>query len=229
MPMMVRRAVAPAPSARHDERVDGIHDLGGMDGFGPVDWRAEEPVFSQDWERRARGLVYAVVLHVENPTTSLFRHAIERIDPADYLASTYYEHWLAAAASLAVEAGLVGLGELEERSGGRFPVARPVRPNTQVEGPVPPTGRFGVGDRVRVRDFHPRGHTRCPRYVRGRSGVVVRADTAASVPDVEAHSADRRAEAVYSVGFDAYELWRDAQPGVRVHVDVWDSYLEAAR
>lgn len=209
--------------------VDGIHDLGGMDGFGPVGWCPREPVFAEDWERRARGLVYAVIPHVSNPTASRFRHAIERMDPAHYLASSYYEHWLTAAASLAVEAGLVDPAELEERCGGRFPLARPVRPNIIPDTPGAPAVRFQVGDTVKVRDFHPRGHTRCPRYVRGHRGTVVRVDAPASVPDVEAHCADRRAETIYSVGFDADELWHDGQPGVRVHVDLWDGYLEEAR
>ena len=88
--------------------------------------------------------------------------------------------------------------------------------------------RFGIGDRVRVRDWHPPGHTRCPRYIRGKTGVVVRLDGSYSLPDVEAHGGARRHEPTYSVRFDAAELWSDAQPGVCVHVDLWESYLEPA-
>ena len=88
--------------------------------------------------------------------------------------------------------------------------------------------RFGPGDHVRVRDWHPPGHTRCPRYVRGRAGTVVRVDGTYSVPDVEAHGTARRHEPTYSVRFDAADLWRDGQHGVSVHVDLWDNYLEPA-
>ena len=79
-----------------------------------------------------------------------------------------------------------------------------------------------------MREWHTPGHTRCPRYIRGKEGVVVRLDGTYSVPDIEAHSTDRRYEATYSVRFDAASLWRDGQRGVWVHVDLWDSYLEPA-
>jgi nitrile hydratase subunit beta len=95
-------------------------------------------------------------------------------------------------------------------------------PGTGVTGP-----RFQAGDPVRVRDWHPPGHTRCPRYVRGKTGVVVRLDGSYALPDLEVHGAERR-EPTYSVRFDAAELWADAQPGVWVHADLWDSYLEPA-
>jgi nitrile hydratase len=93
-------------------------------------------------------------------------------------------------------------------------------------GPDVTRPRFVVGDRVRVREWHPPGHTRCPRYVRGKAGTVVRVDGTHSVPDIEAHGTARRYEPTYSVRFDAADLWQDGQHGVSVHVDLWDSYLE---
>ena len=117
--------------------------------------------------------------------------------------------------------------ELEVRAGGRFPLSGPVlAPPVADAGPDIDEPRFGPGDRVRVRDWHPPGHTRCPRYVRGKTGVVVRVDGVHSVPDVEAHGAARRREPTYSVKFDAADLWGDGQRGVSVHADLWDSYLE---
>src|SRR4029077_20846937 len=98
-------------------RVDGVHDLGGRQGFGAVEVEENEPAFHWPWERAARALTFAALAHVENPNTSLFRHAIERMDPAHYLGSPYYEHWLTAAATLAVESGLVTRNELEGRAG----------------------------------------------------------------------------------------------------------------
>jgi len=206
--------------------VDGIHDLGGMQGFGAVGHSPAEPAFHYWWEAVARALVEAVSGAIE-ANGGEFRHSIERMEPGHYLTSSYYEHWLTAAATLAVEHGLVTRSELEARAGGRFPLSSPVlAPPVADAGPDVDEPRFGPGDRVRVRDWHPPGHTRCPRYVRGKTGVVVRVDGIHSVPDVEAHGAARRHEPTYSVKFDAADLWGDGQRGVSVHADLWDSYLE---
>jgi len=208
--------------------VDGIHDLGGMQGFGPVGHSAAEPVFHDRWEALSFALLW-VVEDALDATEGELRYAMERMDPGHYLTASYYEHWLTAAATLAVEHGLVTRSELEARSGGRFPLSGPVlAPLVTDVGPDVDEPRFGVGDRVRVRECHPAGHTRCPRYVRGKAGVVVRVDGIYSLPDVEAHGSARRHEPTYSVRFDAADLWRDGQRGVSVHVDLWDSYLERA-
>jgi nitrile hydratase beta subunit len=206
--------------------VDGIHDLGGMQGLGSVAHSPAEPAFPDRWQAVARALMLVVAGAVE-VSGGEFRHSIERMEPGHYLTSSYYEHWLTAAATLAVEHGLVTRAELEGRAGGRFPLSGPVlAPPVADAGPDVEAARFAVGDRVRVREWHPPGHTRCPGYVRGKAGVVVRLDGIYSVPDVEAHGAVRRREPTYSVRFDAADLWRDGQRGVRVHVDLWDSYLE---
>jgi nitrile hydratase subunit beta len=206
--------------------VDGIHDLGGMQGFGAVGHSPAEPAFQHRWEAVTRALMLVVAGAVA-ASGGEFRHSIERMEPGHYLTSSYYEHWLTAAATLAVENGLVSVAELEQRAGGRFPLSGPVlAPRIVDAGADVGKPRFEAGDRVLVREWHPPGHTRCPRYVRGKPGVVVRVDGIHSVPDVEAHSAARRFEPTYSVRFDAADLWRDGQRGVAVHVDLWDSYLE---
>jgi nitrile hydratase subunit beta len=206
--------------------VDGIHDLGGMQGFGAVDHSPAEPAFPHRWQAVSRALMIVVTGAVE-ANGGEFRHSIERMEPGHYLTSSYYEHWLTAAATLAVEHRLVTLADLEERAGGRFPLSGPVLGPAIVDAAADVREpRFGIGDRVQVREWHPPGHTRCPRYVRGKAGVVVRVDGIHSVPDVEAHSTTRRYEPTYSVRFDAADLWRDGQRGVAVHVDLWDSYLE---
>jgi nitrile hydratase subunit beta len=206
--------------------MDGIHDLGGMQGFGRVEHSPAEPAFHEPWQAVARALVLTVegVLGVSGGE---FRHAIERMEPGHYLTSDYYEHWLTAAATLAVEHGLVTRAELEARAGGLYPLSGPVAA-TEIADPGPGSDRprFAAGDQVRVREWHSPGHTRCPRYVRGKTGTVVRVDGVHSVPDIEAHGTARRYEPTYSVRFDAAELWRDGQRGVSVHVDLWDSYLE---
>ena len=157
-----------------------------------------------------------------------FRHSIERMEPGHYLTSSYYERWLTAAATLAVEHGLLTRSELEARAGGPFPLSGPVLAPPMVDARRRRHAALRVGDRVRVREWHPSGHTRCPRYVHGKAGTVVRVDGIHSVPDIEAHGPARRHEATYSVGFDAAELWGDGQRGMTVHVDLWDSYLEPA-
>lgn len=200
------------------------HDLGGRDGFGAVQVEADEPVFHSEWERTARALVNAAMRTHPNPTTSAFRHAIERMDPGHYLTSSYYEHWLTAAASIAVESGAVEPAELESRAGGAFPLARrPAEPHVEGSG----AQRFAVGDRVRVVAPDHQGHSRCPGYARGRIGTVDRVDGRFSLPDVEAHSTLRVVEATYGVRFSSRDIWGgDADEHAVVHVDLWDSYLE---
>lgn len=203
-----------------------MHDLGGMQGFGPVEVEQDEPVFHEDWERRAFRLTVASMQ--AGLLTGRFRHAIERMDPAWYLASPYYEHWLTAAATGAVEAGVITQEELDARLGERYPLATPIRAKFLADpGPSVESHRFAVGDAVRVREWHPLGHTRAPRYVQGKRGKVVRLDGVFSVPDVEYHCDRKRVEPTYSVRFECAELW--GEPGDPVHVDLWQSYLEPAR
>ena len=207
--------------------MEWAHDLGGRPGFGPVDVESDEPVFHEPWERTARALVYATLMSTENPTVSGFRHGIERMEPEHYLGSSYYEHWLTCAATLAVEAGLVEPELLEERAGGPFPLARPAQ---EVATDDLGTGdaRFAVGDRVVVSDAPAPGHTRRPAYVRGKVGTVTAVHGSFSLPDVEAHSTRRVLEGTYGVRFHARDLWQGADARAAVHVDLWDSYLEPA-
>jgi nitrile hydratase subunit beta len=210
--------------------MDGVHDLGGIDGFGPVEREPDEPVFHEDWERRVFRANGAVAMAgLSNGGT--FRHSIERMEPAQYLSSSYYEHWLTGMATLLVDRGIVEPAELDRLAGGHFPLSRPDRGVAPDEhGPDRVEPRFAVGDRVRVREWHAPGHTRAPRYVQGKRGEVVRRDGAFSVPDVEAHSAHRRVEPTYSVRFTARDLWGDGgATGEVIHVDLWEGYLEEER
>ncbi|MDQ1402691.1 MAG: nitrile hydratase subunit beta, partial [Actinomycetota bacterium] len=103
--------------------MDGVHDLGGLDGFGPVDAPPTEPVFHEEWERRAFRANMAMLMAI-GPGGARFRHSIERMDPVHYLGSSYYEHWLTATATLLVEAGVTTKAELDEKAGGDFPISR---------------------------------------------------------------------------------------------------------
>lgn len=209
--------------------MDGVHDLGGIEGFGPVQHTPSEPVFGEEWERRAFRVNLAVLTAL-SPGGGAFRHSIERMDPSHYLSSSYYEHWLTGVSSLLVEAGVASQDELERRAGGRFPLSRPDRgtaPTGEQDCTVP---RFAPGDRVRVREWHPLGHTRAPRYVQGKSGVVVRVDEPANVPDLEAHGGAKVLDPTYSVRFTSRELWGEGgADGETINVDLWERYLEEDR
>lgn len=206
--------------------MDGVHDLGGLDGFGPVEYAETEPLFAEDWERR----VFRFMVGSLGPlggNGGMFRHSIERMEPAHYLASSYYEHWLTGVTTLAVEAGAASIDELERRAGGRFPLSRPDRGVLPDDLTARAEPRYAVGDEVRVRAWHPPGHTRAPRYVQGKRGTIVRFDGAHNVSDIEAHGGGFVKDPVYSVRFTSRELWGEAgADGEVMHVDLFERYLE---
>jgi nitrile hydratase len=219
----------PRPSkGGQADGVDGMHDLGGRAGFGAVVVEPDEPPFHEEWE----GRVFALGAAMMTPGlygTPEFRHAVERMRPAHYLAASYYERWLTAIATLLVEKGTVARDELDEAVGATFPLSGPLRvaPASTV-GPDVTEARFRVGDEVVVRNLHPLGHTRCPGYVRGHHGVIVRYDGPCNFDDVEAHAGTKRVEPLYCVVFDSTELWGDdAEANTIVAVDLFEFYLEA--
>jgi nitrile hydratase len=216
--------------------VDGVHDMGGMHGFGPVirdpgDRAVDEPAFHEPWEGRAVGLMIATL--AKGLRSGSLRPSIEEIEPATYLASTYYERW-----ARAVEAGLVAEGsvtsaEIDRRAataGGRPTRSQASDPELSaaipafLNRPTPTSGEpvaaeFGVGDRVTVRRMAPVGHHRCPRYVRGATGTVERINGGWPHPDGDTP------EAVYTVRFPMRDLWGDdAEPGA-LFIDLWERYL----
>ena len=200
--------------------MEGVHDLGGRDGFGPVVVEVDEPAFHGAWEGRTYGLAIAGMMSGAY-NTPMFRHAIERMDPVHYLSSSYYEHWLTAITTLFAEAGIVDVEGA--------PRSRPTATRAGDVGTEPPApaARFGVGDNVRVRDRRPFGHTRCPGYVRNKAGVVERVEEPAAVPEIEAHRQEQVLEPIYGVRFDGAELWGDAsERGTSVHVDLYERYLD---
>jgi nitrile hydratase len=213
-----------------DTAVDGVHDLGGKQGFGPVIVEPDEPVFHARWEGRVFASA-AGALGAGGFNTPMFRHSIERMQPAHYLNSGYYEHWLTGVTTLLVERGLLTLDELAAAIAGRFPLSGPVLVDDDDVDTTSAnaSARFAVGDAVRVRDLHFAGHTRCPGYVRGRAGVVVGLEVRAPVPEIEAHRQEKVDEQTYAVRFDARELWGDsAEPNNAVYVDLYERYLEPA-
>lgn len=205
--------------------MDGVHDLGGFQGLGPVEGLSDDALFAADWERRVFRLTMAA--RFSGHLGGLHRYAVERIDPALYLNTPYFGRWLIGVATVLIETGAVTREELDARLGRPFVVARPSRGSwLSHPGESYDQHRFAIGDRVRVREWHPLGHTRAPGYVQGKGGTVVRLDGVYSLPDVELHCDSRRVEPTYSIRFEAAELWGTV--GDPVHVDLWDSYLEAS-
>jgi nitrile hydratase len=209
--------------------VNGVHDMGGMHGFGPVTPEPDEPVFHAEWEGRVLAMDQAMRATGEWGVDAA-RFAREREPPAQYLAESYYEKWLGGLERLVVECGLVSQEELiagRSLTPGR-PLSGKVIASSSRREPSHPA-RFAVGDRVRARNIHPPGHTRLPRYVRGHVGTVTRLHGCHVFPDASAHGHGDDPQWLYVVVFDAAELWgADAQSGSTVSVDAFEPYLEPA-
>jgi nitrile hydratase len=217
--------------------VNGVHDMGGMHGLGPVAPEPDEPVFHHDWERRVHALVIA------SPTRGNIdagRHQRELIPGPDYLRMTYYEKWFAALCEMLVKSGAVSADELA--SGHADPAAPKATPRLPPEAvtfalahsgsyqrEIAAVPAFRAGDRVRARNLNPVGHTRLPRYVRGRLGVVEALHGAHIFPDVHAHTGAEDPRHLYTVRFAARELWGPDAPGQdSFSLDLWEPYLERA-
>jgi nitrile hydratase beta subunit len=222
--------------------MNGPHDMGGMHGFGRVQPEANEPVFHADWEK--------TVMAANGANRSLglvnideFRHSIERMPPAEYLNTPYYGRWLSALERILVEKGILTAQELSERA-----ALLQEHPDTVTpQGPIPPlaaqppivsnpraayqrpgpTPRYSPGDRVRARNVHPTGHTRLPRYARGKRGTIHQVRGVYVFPDTHAHGLGEQPQPLYTVQFDGQELWGDStEAREAVHIDLWESYLE---
>jgi nitrile hydratase beta subunit len=217
--------------------VNGVHDMGGMHGMGPVRPERDEPVFHAPWEGRVFAMMIAMrAWNRWNIDAS--RHEIELIPPADYLRMSYYERWFAALMGLLVKRDLVAREEIERgRSAPGLAKAQPAlrpadvpslrRTGAGAHRDVAVAPRFAVNQRVRARVMNPAGHTRLPRYVRGRTGTVDRDHGVYVLPDTNAHFQGERPQHVYSVRFAARELWGpQASPLDAVYLDLWDDYLD---
>jgi nitrile hydratase beta subunit len=204
--------------------MDGIHDLGGRQGFGRVRYTQDAKPFHEAWEVRANAL-YAIAVRLGIFNMDEYRHAIERMDPRHYLAASYYERSLTGLATLCVEKGVVTREELERRAGGAFPLSAPSAPG---RGNLPTRERFEPGDRIRVREDYVPGHVRMPAYIRGKTGVVVGESPAYPFPDAHAHGVEAQDEPTYDVRFRSEDLWPGSADPALVHVGVFQSYLVRA-
>jgi nitrile hydratase len=226
-----------------------------MHGFGPVRVERDEPVFHHRWEGRVLALTGAAGGSYA-PNLDKFRHAIERLGPVTYLTAGYYGRWLHATETRLVEAGELEPGAVERRArelaAAREPAGAPApvtpattagdaaaaaerraqaagadRPRSRFRREVDRPPRFAAGDVVRAREIHPAGHTRLPRYARGKRGRIQAVYDAYVFPDTHAHDQGEAPQYAYSVAFEGEELWgADAEPGTRVHLDLFEPYLE---
>lgn len=219
--------------------MDGIHDMGGMDGFGKVDPEPNEPVFHERWERRVLAMSRAIGASGAW-TIDMGRYGIELLPPDVYLASSYYKRWFLRLEQMLIQRGLI---EVDEIAAGRAlhpgkTLPRGILTVADVAGvlrrgsfgrPARAPARFKPGDRVRAKNIHPAAHTRLPRYVRGHVGVIERLHGAHVFPDSTVLGEGEDPRWLYTVCFDGHDLWAtDADPAVKVSIDAFEPYLEQA-
>ncbi|MEM9653374.1 MAG: nitrile hydratase subunit beta [Actinomycetota bacterium] len=224
--------------------MDGIHDLGGVEGYGPVPFVPEEPIHVGDrWEAFSGAALFAL-LRSGRTNIDAHRHRIERLDPTRYFPIGYWGRWLAAVESATVDQGIAAQTEIDEaiEALGHDPAdATPPRmhPITTLESrendptfirSVDRPPRFSVGDRIVTMAHAPQaGHHRLPRYARGRTGTITRVYPAFTLPDAVAHNGGEQPTYVYAVGFDGQELWGpDGDPNQVCHLDLFEPYLSPA-
>jgi nitrile hydratase subunit beta len=217
--------------------MDGIHDMGGMDGFGKVEAEPNEPPFHEKWEGRVmamqRAMGYAGAWHIDHA-----RYAQERIAPKTYLAASYYQKWAMAMETNVVERGLAGADELKTghalRPGKALPrkfmpemAANLTRGSFYRQQQAP--ARFKAGDRVRTKNIHPATHTRLPRYARDKVGVIEACQGCHMYPDSVASNLGDNPQWLYTVVFDGRELWGpDSDPALKVSIEAFEPYLDLA-
>ena len=218
--------------------MDGVHDLGGMDNFGPVIAEVNEPVFHEDWERKIYSLTLAI-LPAGYCKIDEMRRTTENIQPAAYLQAKYYQKWLLALESILLEKDILTQEEIETGQSIRAEggVVHPAVPKEMMQfamtNPVPASldldieARFQVGDEIIAKIIHPQHHTRLPRYIRGKRGIIEQDHGVFLLPDTNAHGGPDKPQHVYTVRFAARELWGDEANALdTVCIDLHDDYMD---
>lgn len=218
--------------------MNGIHDMGGMQDMGPIEYAKTEPVFHATWERR----IYAIATAVQG-TGKLrlgLRPPIESIPPAEYLRMSYYEKWVVSVTERLIASDLATRTEIDsgtpEKGGAKVDIALSPEAAVAVLMKVPPTrrnvpvpARFQEGQQVRARNINPVTHTRMPRYARTKVGTIARDHGVFVFSDTSVYSLGEKPQHLYSVRFAARELWGEqAAPQDAVYLDMFDDYLDPA-
>jgi nitrile hydratase beta subunit len=215
--------------------MNGVHDMGGMQSFGPVVEELNEPVFHHDWERRALAVTLAMV-PAGKWNIDKGRAVRESLPPAEYLSIPYYQIWVEALETLLVETGVLTPEELRHGqvntpapAGVKMLKAADVQPLFSRGWPstrdIPDSAAFAVGDRVRARQIHPATHTRLPNYCKGKSGTIAALRGTHVFPDTNAIGLGAQPKWLYTVRFEAQELWGADTTASEVYVDFWEPYL----
>jgi nitrile hydratase len=218
--------------------MNGVHDMGGMDGFGPVEPEPNEPVFHAEWEGRVMAMMRAMGF-ARAWNIDMSRASREELRPDVYLSSSYYRKWALGMEQLLLDRGFADKDELAAGHALRpgKPLPRKLTPDLveriltrgSFAREAPGPARFKPGDRVRMKNIHPTTHTRLPRYVRGRVGVVELLHGTHVFPDSAVLDKGDDPQWLYTVRFDARELWGDdADPTVTVSIDAFEPYLDPA-
>lgn len=217
--------------------MNGVHDMGGMDGFGKVEPEPNEPTFHEKWEGRVMAMVRAMGanggLNIDTQ-----RFAREMLPPEVYLSSSYYKKWFLAIENQLIERNMIGADEVAAGHSmrqspplmrGKFTLEDVKRCETRgsfARKPKAPS-LFKINDRVRAKNINPVTHTRLPRYVRGHTGLVERINGCHVFPDTNAHGQGDHPQWLYTVVFDGRELWgSDSDPALKVSIDAFEPYLE---
>ena len=217
--------------------MNGIHDMGGMQGMGPIEYEEKEPVFHAPWEGRVLAMTRAVT--ATGKLQGGLRPPIESLTAFEYLRMSYYEKWLTSLTVRVVASGLLTRAEIESGhpaegstksvpalSAADVPAFMRRIPPLRTDQVAP---RFQIGQHVRARNINPVTHTRLPRYVRGKAGTIERDRGVATLPDTNVYGLGEKPQHVYSVRFSARELWGDqAAAQDAVYAELWDDYLEPA-
>jgi nitrile hydratase len=218
--------------------MNGVHDMGGMHGFGKVEPEADEPPFHDGWEGRVlamqRAMTFTGAWNID-----MSRAAQERLPAEVYLSVSYYRRWALGIERNVVERGLV---DADEIAAGRM--LRPGKPVKRVmtkdaigraftrgsfSRPISTDARFKPGDRVRAKNINPPSHTRLPRYARGHVGVVEAVRGCHVFPDSVTTGGGENPQWLYTVVFEGHELWGEtADPTLKVSIEAFEPYLEPA-
>jgi nitrile hydratase beta subunit len=225
--------------------MNGVHDLGGTDGFGVINAPSSEPPFEAEWETSVAAIQLACFRGGWFAIDS-FRHGIELMDPTTYLTTSYYEHWLHSIEHHGVSKGHLDADELDRRT--QHYLDHPEDPlpehasnpelvefvdavvtyGASARRPVDTEPRFAVGDVVRLRDESPRGHTRLAGYVRGKVGTVIAYRGSFVFPDASGNERGEDPQHLYTIQIDGAELWGSdyAEPHTSTTFDAWEPYLD---
>lgn len=218
---------------------DGVHDMGGKQGFGPVDVNEPEKPFHHEWEGREWGISQSQA-GAPDWTIDWWRHIRELIMPCDYLERPYFDSWAQTDLAGYINSGLISIDEVISGKSAGPPCDAPAALSTaeaisadashamRYDVDIDAAPLFGVGENVRARAIGGQYHTRLPQYVRGKPGKIHAHHGAHILPDMNAFGV-KQGQHIYSVVFDAADLWPEGKgKRDRVFLDLWESYLEPA-